>query len=257
MSQPILFEACVEGVDGVLAAAEGGAARAELCSSLTEGGLTPSLGIVEAALERSQIPLMVMVRPRGGDFRYTEAEFDGMLRDVAGFRQMRGLHGVVFGMLSPNGDIDRERTARLREAAGPQLEVTFHRAFDVSRDPAASLQTLIELGVDRVLSSGQAATAPEGAALLSALVEQAAGSISIMPGCGIEPEHVRSLVAQTGVREVHATAFRLLESPMQHRNPAVYMGVEGLPEYSRHVTDAERVRAYVQACLAAAPTAGA
>ena len=242
---PILFEACVEGVDGVRAAADGGAHRAELCASLVTGGISPSPGVVAEARRVPGVQLVAMVRPREGDFCYTDAELASMRADVTAFREA-GVDGVVFGVLHPDGTIDVERTAELVALARP-CSVTFHRAFDRTRDPLAALDALIALGVDRVLTSGLAPTAHEGAPLLRRLVERAAGRITILPAVGIRPDNAAALVAATGVTEVHATAFAALQSPMTYRNPEVYMGAPGLEEYVRAVTDARAVAAMVDA----------
>ena len=163
-----------------------------------------------------------------------------MLADIDAYKAA-GAHGVVFGVLLPDGRVDEARTAQLIERARP-MAVTFHRAFDVTLDPREALDALIRLGVDRVLTSGQRATAPEGAALIAELVERGAGRIGILPGCGITPDNVGALVAATGVTEVHATAFAKTDSPMRHRNPEVYMGAPGLEEFEREVTSAAEVQ---------------
>jgi copper homeostasis protein len=158
-----------------------------------------------------------------------------------------GVTGVVFGMLEHDGKVARPQVQRLVEEAGNDLAVCFHRAFDVALDPFMALETLIELGVDRVLTSGQAATVPEGMQVLKQLVEQSAGRIGILPGCGILPENIARVIAATGVKEFHATAFDTQTSRMQHQNPAVYMGIPGLPEYERQVTSEAVVRQFVLA----------
>jgi copper homeostasis protein len=239
-----LFEVCLQTIDGVRAAHEAGADRVELCAALIEGGLTPSAGMIEAALAIG-IPTMVIIRPRGGDFLYSDAEIEAMERDIR-FCRKAGVHGVVFGALTEDGSLARTQVQRLREAAG-DMATTFHRAFDVCRDPQATLEELIAMGFDRVLTSGQAATVPEGLTEIARLVKQAGNRITILPGCGITPENVAGVVSATGVSEFHATAFGTQESQMQHRNEAVYMGIPGLPEYSREVTSAEVVRAFLQA----------
>lgn len=240
MSRPVLLEVCTEGVDGVLAAAEAGASRVELCASLFTGGLSPSPGVAAEACAVPGVEVMCMVRPREGDFCYTAAESRGMLADVDAYKAA-GASGVVFGVLLPDGTVDEARTAELIARARP-LSVTFHRAFDVTRDPREALDALLQLGMDRVLTSGQRATAPEGTGLIAELVERGAGRIGILPGCGITPDNVAALVAQTGVTEVHATAFAKTGSPMRHRNPEVYMGAPGLDEFERRVTSATEVR---------------
>jgi copper homeostasis protein len=239
-----LFEVCLEGVDGVRAARDGGADRVELCAALVEGGVTPSHGTIAAALEVG-IPTMVIIRPRGGDFLYTVDEIQVMERDIRYCREV-GAHGVVFGALRADGSLARTQVQRLREAAGP-LSVTFHRAFDVCRDPFQVLEELIEAGVNRILTSGQAPTVPEGVEVIRKLVKQAGERIAILPGCGIEPENVADVVARAGVTEFHATAFSQRESGMQHRNNRVYMGIPGLPEYERMITDRAVVERFMRA----------
>ncbi len=250
----ITCEVCVEGVEGALAAAAGGAHRIELCAGLMEGGTTPGPGTLSLALERAGLDTMVLVRPRGGDFLYSELELEAMLRDVAAVREA-GAMGVATGALARDGRVDREATARLRESAGP-LSFTFHRAFDMTRDPLEALDTLAELGVDRILTSGQAASVAEGLPLLRALVRAAGDRIIVMPGAGIREESVGRILGETGAREIHFTALAWTESAMEHRNPHPRMGGTEIPgEYRRQVTDAERVRAMVAAAAAAAPRA--
>lgn len=241
----MLFEVCLEGVDAVKVAAESGIKRVELCAALIEGGITPSIGTIQAARDAVDIDIMVMIRPRGGDFIYSEAELLAMEYSIAACRSI-GVNGVVFGLLEPEGNVDEANTSRLIKAAGP-LSVTFHRAFDVAKDAAKSLECLIALGVDRVLTSGQAATVPEGKELIKALVQQANGRIEILPGCGITPENVAEIIAFTGVKEFHATAFAQQESKMQYRNEKVYMGIPGLPEYERKVTCGKEIQRYLKA----------
>lgn len=244
-----LFEVCLEGVDSAIAAERGGAGRVELCAALIEGGITPSRGVIAACRAAIDIDLMVMIRPRSGDFYYTERELDVMVADIEDCKSI-GVTGVVFGCLTPAGDVARTQVQTLRRAAG-DLSVTFHRAFDVCREPHRSLEELIELGVDRVLTSGHAATVPEGLPLLTELVNQAGDRIGILPGCGITPENVAEVLRVTGAREFHATAWSKLESPMRYRNEAVYMGIPGLAEYERWVTDEAVVEAFLEAALRA------
>ncbi len=242
----MIFEVCLQSVDDAVAAQAGGAQRVELCAALVEGGITPSLGTIQACRDAVDIDIMVMIRPRGGDFDYTEWELDSMAKDIAHCKKI-GVTGVVFGMLEHDGQVARTQVQRMVEEAGKNLSVTFHRAFDVSAEPFAALETLVELGVDRVLTSGQAATVPEGKDLIRQLVERATGRIGILPGCGIVPESVAELVAYTGVSEFHATAFGTVESKMRYQNPEVYMGIPGLPEYERQVTSEVEVRRFLAA----------
>ncbi len=244
-----LFEICVEGVDGALAAERGGADRVELCAGLLEGGLTPSLGTIREAVPRLRIPIHVIVRPRGGDFLYSEAEFAAMLGDVAAIRA-EGAAGVVIGCLSPDGTVDEPRASALAAAARP-LAITFHRAFDMTPDPFAALEALLRCGIGRVLTSGQRATAGEGFGLLRDLVARAAGRIVVM-GCGALRPDTIGAIARAGVPELHFSAPRQEDSSMTFRNPALAMGgVAAEREYLRVVTDAELVRATIAAARAA------
>lgn len=239
------FEVCLQSVDGAVAAEQGGAQRVELCAALVEGGITPSLGTLQACRDAVDIEIMAMIRPRGGDFKYSDRELESMAYDIEQCKRI-GVTGVVFGMLEESGKVARSQVQALLEIARP-LSVTFHRAFDVSADPFAALDTLIDLGVNRVLTSGQAATVPEGLDLIRQLVERSAGRIGILPGCGITPENVAEVIRRTGVKEFHATAFRRLASPMLYRNEKVYMGIPGLPEYEREVTDQATVQRFLAA----------
>jgi len=245
MRETILVEACVDSIESAAAAAQGGAGRIELCANLVEGGTTPSAGTIALAGELGLV-VHVMIRPRGGDFCYTAREFDSMQRDVHEARRL-GADGVVFGVLAPDGTIDADRSRILIEAARP-LRVTVHRAFDVSRDPEEALDTLIGLGVDRVLTSGQQAVVTDGLPLVRSLVRWGAGRIGILPGGGITAANVAEVVRATGVREVHVHAARAFPSPMVFRNPKVLMGQPYMPdEYRRLETTAQQVAAVVQA----------
>ncbi|HEY6633579.1 MAG TPA: copper homeostasis protein CutC [Rhizobiaceae bacterium] len=242
-----LIELCVEGIDGLLAAQQAGADRVELCASLLEGGITPSLGTVRVALELATVPFHVMVRPRGGDFLYSEAEFRSMLADVEELRAL-GVAGVVFGCLNPDGTIDETRMAALVEAAGP-LAVTCHRAFDMTRDPAAALEALVRCKVGRVLTSGQRDTAVEGAPLLAELVRQAGDRIVILGCGGLTPGNIADVRRATGLVEMHFAALKDVPSGMDYRNPRVGMGGDDLDrEYRNTLTD----RALAEATIAAA-----
>ena len=194
------------------------------------------------------LDIMVMIRPRGGDFVYSRRELDVMLSDIA-FCREAGVTGVVFGALATDGSLARSQVRSLVEAAG-DMDVCFHRAFDVCADPFATLEELVDLGVTRILTSGQQPTVPEGIPLIRKLVEQAADRIEILPGCGINPDNVAGVVRSTGVTQFHATAFSRVTSPMQHRNDRVYMGLPGLPEYERELTDEAEVRRFMAAVSA-------
>jgi len=241
-----VVEVCVESVGGVRAARAAGAQRVELCCALGEGGLTPSAGAQRAALEVGGIEVVVLARPRGGDFLYSELELEVLERDVQAARAL-GAPGVALGCLTREGAIDRARCARLIAAAGG-MAVTFHRAFDLVRAPLEGLETLIELGCARVLTAGQARSAPEGAARVAELVRAAAGRIEVVAAGGLRPENVRAFVAATGVRAVHASAARRRESEMLHRNPAPRLAAARAgEEYAHWDTDPAAVRALVDA----------
>ena len=239
--QRIIIEVCVDSVESAMAAERGGADRVELCDNLLEGGTTPSAGAIAIARERLGIKLHVIIRPRGGDFCYSDVEFAVMRHDVALARQL-GADGVVIGILTSDGDVDVERTRELIELARP-LSVTFHRAFDMARDPYRALEDLVGLGVDRVLTSGQEPSVLEGLDLIAELVRLAGDRLIVMPGGGAE-RNIGKVVARSGVREVHVTGTTSVESPMRFRNPRVFMGGElRPPEYTRATTDPEKIGA--------------
>lgn len=241
----ILVEVAVESVAGAVAAVRGGAQRIELCAALGEGGLTPSPGMVEAVAAAAGVPVMAMLRPRGGDFLYDDAELDVVLRDARALASA-GATGFVFGALRPDGSVDREATSRVIEAADGR-PVTFHRAFDLCREPFAALAQIAALGARRLLSSGQQASAPKGAELLRALVEAAPADLTILAGAGVRSTNVAALVAATGVREVHLSATAWTESAMQFRRAEVPMGADAASEYRRRTTSESEVAAVVAA----------
>lgn len=198
----LLLEGCVDSAESALAAQTGGAARLELCANLGVGGTTPSAGLVAQVRSRVRLPIIAMIRPRGGSFVHTPEEVDAMVRSIPIVRAA-GADGIAIGSLDQADRIDVATTTRLvRAAAG--MPVVFHRAFDTVFDQAAALDTLIALGIARVLTSGGAATALEGAETLGTLVERAAGRITIMAGGTVRGRTVREIVATSGVREVHA-----------------------------------------------------
>ena len=244
MNNPTIVEICTDSVEGALVAQEGGAERIELCDNLVEGGTTPSSGMIALARQQLAIGLNVIIRPRGGDFCYSDLEFAVMQHDVAHAKAL-GADGVVIGLLHPDGTIDQERTARLIALARP-LSVTFHRAFDMTTDPHQALADLMALGVERVLSSGQESTALAGVELLRTLIETAGDRLIVMPGGGISEENVATIVQRSGAREVHLSARGVVESAMRYRNERVNMGLPELPEYQRKTTDVDRVRTVVQ-----------
>ncbi|HEY7699825.1 MAG TPA: copper homeostasis protein CutC [Vicinamibacteria bacterium] len=241
----MIVEVCVDSVESALAAEKGGARRVELCCALLEGGLTPSAGAIALARKSLRLGLNVIIRPRGGDFLYTDIEHEIMLRDVAIAKEL-GADGIVVGVLTPSGEVDAVRTRELVERARP-MSVTFHRAFDMTRDPFAALETLVGIGIDRILTSGQEESAMAGLDLLRELVARAADRIVVMVCGNVHEGNIERIAKETRAKELHVTGFVDVESGMTFRNPRVYMG--GLlrpPEYSRAVTAADRISAMVR-----------
>jgi copper homeostasis protein len=242
------FEICIDSIAGAKAAADAGAARVELCAGLFEGGITPSIGMVRQAVAaaRGRLKVHVIIRPRGGDFLYGEDELAVMRHDIGAAKEA-GADGVVLGLLDAEGNVDEARSAALIAIARP-MSVTFHRAFDVARDPLASLDALIRLKIDRLLTSGQAPGVLEGAPLIRELIERAAGRVIVMPGGDISPRNAARIAAETGAGEFHFAAFAPEASPMRWRNEAVLMGgVLRPPEYERAATTVEAIRRVVAA----------
>lgn len=239
-------EICVDSAAGAFAAERGGADRVELCDNLLEGGTTPSAGCIKVARRGLKIGLQVIIRPRGGDFLYSQDELEIMREDIRTAKDL-GADGVVLGCLTTEGDIDHMHVEEFIGLARP-LNVTFHRAFDMCRDPQKALEELIALGVHRVLTSGQEASCLEGLDLIAALQRQASGRIILMPGGGLTPRNIAKIVAATGVSEVHLSARRTIESGMSHRNSRVFMGgTLRPPEFSWKTTDEDSVRSVVEA----------
>ena len=237
----MIYEICVDSVAGVRAAKAAGAQRVELCADLLEGGITPSLGVIRQARTVVGVDLNVMIRPRGGDFLFNDDEFAAMRADIE-TAKADGANGVVIGLLTAAGEIDAGRTRELVALARP-LSVTFHRAFDVAAEPFGALATLIELGVDRVLTSGQEATVLEGLPLIVELMKRAGDRIVIMPGGGITARNVERIVAAARPSEIHFAALESVESAMRFRRAHVFMGGElRPPEYDRLDTSQALIR---------------
>jgi copper homeostasis protein len=203
-----LVEAAVETLEDALAAKRAGADRIELCANLGVGGTTPGAGLIASVVQQAGHPVFVMIRPRGGDFVYAADEIDAMIEDIDRARPL-GIAGIVTGALRSDGSVDVESMRRLMSPAAG-LPVTFHRAFDVVGNRTEALEQVIDLGASRVLTSGGAATAFEGASAIAMLVDQAGERISIIAGGTIRDHNVRDVIARTGVREVHA---RLVDEP--------------------------------------------
>jgi copper homeostasis protein len=236
-----MLEICIDSVASARAAAEGGADRVELCAALPEGGTTPSAGMIEQVREVFPGKLMVIIRPRGYDFLFDADEHVVMRRDVR-IARAAGADGIVIGCLRANGTVDEENCRALIDAASG-LDVTFHRAFDMSRDLHEALRTLHDLGIRRVLSSGGQADVPAGAAILRDLLTNAPTDMVIMPGGGITPENLAAVLEATKAREVHLSAREGVTSGMLHRNPGCHMGdfTRG-DEYTWRVASAASIR---------------
>lgn len=234
------FEICTNSVASCIAAQEGGANRVELCAGIPEGGTTPSYGEIAVAREMLNIKLHVIIRPRGGDFLYSPIELKAMIKDIEMAKSL-GVDGVVFGCLTPEGDIDMPVMKELMKAS-EGLSVTFHRAFDVCRNPEEALEQIISLGCQRILTSGQAATAEAGALLLQKLNKQADGRIILMAGCGVNEKNIASIGTVTGINEFHFSARESIKSGMIYKNEAVSMGgVVHIDEYLRNETTPNKV----------------
>lgn len=227
--KPIL-EVCTDSLESVRAARNAGAARVELCSGLSDGGLTPSLGLLNSAAAMG-IPVNVLIRQHPGDFIMTHEDVDIAISDIHA-AAMAGASGVVIGALTPDGDIDIPACRRLIEAA-KGLSVTFHRAFDLCKDPFKALEEIIAMGCDRILTSGQAHDAESGIGLIAELIKMASDRIIIMPGCGINPSNARKIMDATGATELHASCRAPFPSAMRYRKDNITMGSPDVDEYIR------------------------
>ncbi len=241
MNKNVKLEICLDSAESAVIAQENGADRVELCDNLFQGGTTPSTGVLRVTRKNIEIGLQVIIRPRGGDFLYSHYEFEAMKEDIK-ISKEEGADGVVFGILSADGTIDVERNAELVSYAHP-MNCTFHRAFDVVRDHSSALEKVIELGFNRILTSGQEATVLEGAPRIVELIRQAGNRITIMPGNGITPRNIERIIDLIGAREYHVAVDHARESGMSFRPGGVYMG--GLlrpPEFLNTYTDPVQVQ---------------
>lgn len=235
----MIIEVCVNSAFSAIEAMKGGAHRVELCENLHDGGTTPSAGTIRLARKKIDISLFVMIRPRGGDFLYSDEEFDIMKEDIQVARAS-GADGVVFGILKPDGTIDAERMDTLVKLARP-MGITCHRAFDMTADPFTAMEELVRLRIDRILTSGQKPTAYEGAGLIEQLIRHARNRIVIMPGSGVKEHNIKEVLSMTGAREIHIHPDRAEPSRMMFRQTGVFMGNPVQSEYEHQVTDRERV----------------
>lgn len=245
----VKLEVCVDTLDSARAAVDGGASRLELCAGLDVGGLTPGAGLMETVLEKVQVPVHVLIRPRAGDFCYSTDELVMMEVDIQQARRL-GAAGVVFGALTPDGSIDASSVRRLVWAAG-DLQVTFHRAFDLTADALSALGALPSLGIHYLLTSGQAASAMTGLNLLRELVKRAEGKLVVMPGGGINAANADMVVRETGATWLHASARSIQRGPMSFRRDNMSMGRVGHDEYGRLRTDADEVRSIIRVAQSA------
>ena len=240
------FEVCANSVESCLAAQAGGANRVELCAGIPEGGTTPSYGDIVIAREAlTKTLLHVIIRPRGGDFLYSPIEQRIMLKDIDNARRL-GADGVVFGCLTAKGDVDLSLMRQLIEVS-QGMSVTFHRAFDVCRNPQEALEQIIELGCNRILTSGAQATAKQGIPLLKKLQQQADGRIILLAGCGVNENNIARIAAETGINEFHFSARESIQSEMIFKNEAISMGgTVHINEYERNVTSVRRVKETIE-----------
>ncbi|MDY6302239.1 MAG: copper homeostasis protein CutC [Bacteroidales bacterium] len=246
--EDFMVEVCANGVESCLAAQEGGADRVELCAGIPEGGTTPSYGeIMVARRVLTTTRLHVIIRPRGGDFLYSDLEVERMAADITVCREL-GVDGVVFGCLRADGTIDVERNRYLMDCASG-MSVTMHRAFDRTADPALALEQVIDLGFDRILTSGQQPQAIQGVDLLAKLNRQAAGRITLMAGSGVNEQNIRTIRDVTGLHEFHFSGRESRPSGMQYVNPNLYMGRPGANEAALDYTTARRVAATIAQLL--------
>lgn len=239
-NQPVnyIIEIATTDFTTTKSAVEGGADRIELCAALTEGGTTASFGTIKKCRENFDVQLFPIIRPRRGDFLYTDDEFEIMLNDVKLSKDL-GCDGVVIGLLKKDGSIDVKRTSMLIELAYP-LEVTFHRAFDRCKNPFEALKQLIEIGCQRILTSGQQPTAPQGMDLIAQLIIAADERIIVMPGSGVRKENIKELAEKTGAKEFHSSLRGKQKSKMDFIHPAFANNEES---YSNPFIDAEEVKA--------------
>jgi copper homeostasis protein len=238
----MLVEIVVFNLESAMKAQEGGADRVELCDNPGDGGTTPSAGIIELVRQNLSIDVYPMIRPRGGDFFYSNYDFHAMKRDMIQCQKL-SVDGVVFGILNSDGTIDKKRCQELIARARP-LKVTCHRAFDMTRDPFEALEDCIEVGFDRILTSGQEAQAIKGVGVINELVKRAKGRIVIMAGSGVNEETVDEIVRTTNVNEIHFSAATYRASAMEHVNAKIgSMGQVGVGEYQVRTVDPQRVRA--------------
>lgn len=235
---PYVIEVATSDFETTKSAVEGGADRIELCANLAEGGTTPSAATIQLCREKFQVQLFPIIRPRGGDFLFTDDEYQIMLNDILRCKAF-GADGVVVGLLDADGSVNKIKTGKLIDAAYP-MGVTFHRAFDRCADPFAAMETLIELGCERILTSGQQPAAPDGVKLIADLQKAADHRIIIMPGSGVRADNIKWLAEQTGCTEFHSSLRGKAASKMSYHHPAFAGSAES---YSNNAINPDDVRA--------------
>lgn len=242
------IEICANSAESCLEAALGGAYRVELCAGIPEGGTTPSIGEVLTAMEITKdygLKIYPIIRPRSGDFLYSDIETRAMLCDIRTMASL-GVNGIVFGCLMADGKIDKEKCAEMIKCArgiNPEIGIACHRAFDMTPEPFEALETLISLGFERILTSGHSNKAIDNTALIAELISRADGRISIMPGSGVRLENIEQIALETGAYEFHTSARHSIESEMKFRKEGISMGgTVTIEEYSREVTSQEYTR---------------
>lgn len=228
MVKDYVLEVCVDSVESAIAAAKGGADRLELCTGLIIGGLTPSVELFQMVKKETGLPVHVLIRPRYGDFLYSEHEYELMCRQIRGFA-VAGADAVVIGSLNADGTLNEEQMSGMIQVAG-NMKITLHRAFDVTREPFAALETARRLGVDTILTSGQCQTCYEGKELIKELLTKA-GNMDILVGGGVNAEVIETFIRETGARKFHMSGKEVLESAMKYRNTKVNMGLPGISEF--------------------------
>lgn len=236
-----ILEVCTDCVESAVAAEEGGADRLELCANLVIGGTTPGTALFEEVKKRCDLKIHVLIRPRSGDFLYSDFEFEVMKREVESFRRL-GADAVVIGILNSDGSLDISRTSQLIEAAG-EMQITLNRAFDVCADPFRTLEEAKKLGIHTILTSGQKTSAVEGKQLLKQLREKSEDKLQIMAGAGVTPEGIETLFYETGICCYHMSGKVTTQSKMQYRKTGVPMGLKGMSEFEIWRTDKEQIKA--------------
>ena len=244
-----VLEICVESVEAAMAAEAGGAQRIELCSSLNEGGLTPSIGMMRAVRANVKIAVHAIIRPRSGDFLYSEREIATMGEDIAAAAAC-GMEGVALGLLDLNGNVEVARTKELIERARP-MEVTFHRAIDMTPDIERALEDVIRAGADRILTSGAEPTAMQGRNHIHKLIEASSGRIRVMVGGGVRTDNVRQIAQATHALEYHASLRRTMPSSIRYQRRKIHLSNMGVDEYAHNIVRAADVRALRKALDAA------